>query len=62
MLKKANERKAVILCGDEVSFAMWGSLGRTGARRGQQPEVKTKGIRKGLKMFGVIEFESGNFQ
>lgn len=62
ILKKARERKAVILFGDEVSFAMWGSLGRTWARRGQQPEVKTKGIRKGLKMFGVIEFESGNFQ
>lgn len=62
ILKKAKEMKAVILFGDEVSFAMWGSLGRTWARRGQQPEVKTKGIRKGLKMFGVIEFESGDFQ
>ena len=62
ILKKAQETKAVILFGDEVSFAMWGSLGRTWARRGEQPECKTKGIRKGLKMFGAIEFESGDFQ
>jgi transposase len=41
---------------------MWGSLGRTWARRGHQPMTKTKGIRKGLKMFGAIEFQSGDFQ
>jgi len=62
ILRRAKTEKAVILFGDEVSFAMWGSLGRTWSRRGQQPEVKTKGIRKGLKMFGAIEFESGDFQ
>ncbi len=47
------------LFGDEVSFAMWGSLARTWAPRGKQPVVKTKGCRKGLKMFGAIEFKSG---
>ena len=52
----------MILFGDEVSFAMWGSLGRTWSPRGQQPEVKTTGIRKGLKMFGVIGFFEGEFE
>ena len=62
ILKNAKKSKAVILFGDEVSFAMWGSLGRTWAPRGKQPVVKTTGIRKGLKMFGAIEFNSGDFQ
>jgi len=61
LLKKAKQDKAIILFGDEVSFAMWGSLSRTWAPRGQQPLVKTKGVRKGLKMYGVIEFEGGGF-
>jgi len=62
ILKKAKKTKAVILFGDEVSFAMWGSLGRTWAPRGKQPVVKTTGIRKGLKMYGAIEFNGGGFQ
>jgi transposase len=62
LLSQSKAKKAVILFGDEVSFAMWGSLGRTWARRGHQPMTKTKGIRKGLKMFGAIEFQSGDFQ
>lgn len=61
LLEKAKQDQAVILFGDEVSFAMWGSLSRTWAPRGQQFLVKTKGIRKGLKMYGVIEFEGGGF-
>ena len=61
LLEKARQDQAVILFGDEVSFAMWGSLSRTWAPRGQQPLVKTKGVRKGLKMYGVIEFEGGGF-
>jgi transposase len=61
LVEKAKQDKAVILFGDEVSFAMWGSLSRTWAPRGQQPLVKTKGVRKGLKMYGVIEFEGGGF-
>ena len=51
----------MILFTDEVSFALWGSLGRTWAPRGQQPQVKTTGKRKGLKLFGAIEFHSGAF-
>jgi hypothetical protein len=62
ILKKRKELKAVILFGDEVSFAQWGSLARTWAPRGKQPTVKTCGKRKGLKMFGVIEFQGGGFQ
>jgi transposase len=51
----------VILFADEVSFALWGSLSRTWAPRGQQPVVKTSGRRKGMKLFGAIEFGSGAF-
>ena len=43
------------------SFALWGSLSRTWAPRGQQPVVKTTGRRKGMKLFGAIEFGSGAF-
>jgi len=62
ILKKSKEMNAVILFADEVSFAQWGSLSRTWAPIGQQPKIKTKGKRKGLKMFGVIEFFGGSFQ
>lgn len=61
LLKKAKEENSIILFGDEVSFAMWGSLGRTWGVIGEQPEVKTKGCRKGLKMFGAIGFNNGQF-
>ena len=62
LLKKAKEENAVVLFGDEVSFAMWGSLARTWAPIGHQPTVKTRGMRKGLKMFGTIELGAGSFQ
>ena len=52
---------SIIFLLDEVSFAMWGSLGRTWGVIGEQPEVKTKGCRKGLKMFGAIGFNNGQF-
>jgi hypothetical protein len=61
ILKQAQARGAVILFADEVSFALWGSLSRTWAPRGQQPVVKTTGRRKGMKLFGAIEFGSGAF-
>ncbi|MCP4987952.1 MAG: hypothetical protein GY928_18445, partial [Colwellia sp.] len=61
ILKKAKEKGAIVLFGDEISFAMWGSLGRTWAPIGKQPEVKTTGIRKGLKMYGAIEVMDGDF-
>jgi transposase len=62
IIKIAEAESSVVLFGDEVSFAMWGSLARTWAPIGQQPTVKTTGIRKGLKMFGTIELKGGNFQ
>jgi transposase len=62
LLEQAEKTGAVILFADEVSFAMWGSLSRTWAPRGQQPVVKTRGIRKGLKMFGAISFFDGAFE
>ena len=62
ILQRANSSKAMILFVDEVSFALWGSLGRTWAPKGKQPMVKTTGKRKGLKIFGAIEFTTGAFK
>ena len=59
ILKQAKRQRAWILFGDEVSFPQWGSLSRTWARQGQQPTVKTTGKRKGYKVFGFIEYFSG---
>lgn len=61
ILKQARKLNAVILFGDEVSFAQWGSGCRTWGPRGQQPLVPTGGKRKGMKVFGGIEVESGGF-
>jgi transposase len=55
ILKQAQAGGAVILVVDEVSFALWGSLSRTWAPRGQQPVVKTRGRRKGMKLLGLWE-------
>lgn len=57
----AEEKQALLLFGDEVSFAQWGSLGYTWALKGQPPVVKTAGKRKGYKVWGLIEFFSGRF-
>src|SRR5215510_14977114 len=54
ILRAARRRNGLILFEDEASFAQWGSLSYTWARRGQQPEVKTSGKRKGYKVFGAI--------
>jgi len=59
ILRAAKRRRGLILFEDEASFAQWGSLSYTWARRGQQPEVKTSGKRKGYKVFGAIEYFSG---
>ena len=61
ILRRAKERKALLLFGDEASFPQWGTLTYTWARRGQQPKVKTSGKRKGYKVFGLIEYFSGRF-
>ena len=59
ILRVAQRHKGLILFEDEASFAQWGSLSYTWARRGQQPEVKTSGKRKGYKVFGAIEYGFG---
>jgi transposase len=59
IVRAATRRKGLILFEDEASFAQWGSLSYTWARRGRQPEVPTSGTRKGYKVFGAIEYFSG---
>src|SRR5256885_1535616 len=59
IVRAATRRQGLILFEDEASFAPWGSLSDTWARRGRQPEVPTSGKRKGYKVFGAIEYFSG---
>jgi DDE superfamily endonuclease/Winged helix-turn helix len=59
IVRAATRRQGLILCEDEASFAPWGSLRDTWARRGQQPEVPTRGKRTGYKVFGAIAYCSG---
>ncbi len=59
MLRQAKQRKALLLFGDEASFAQWGSLSSTWAPKGQHPEVPTSGKRKAYKVFGLIDYFSG---
>ncbi len=61
ILQQAKQLNAPIFFGDEASFALWGSLSYTWSPVGQQPQVKTTGIRKGYKVFGSIEYFSGQF-
>src|SRR5262249_56361398 len=49
IVRAAKRCKGLILFEDEASFAQWGSLSYTWARRGRQPEVPTSGKRKGYK-------------
>ena len=67
IIKRAEVENSVALFGDEVSFAMWGSLARTWAPIGQQPTVKTTGkiilIEDGAPYHGsnvVKDFKSAN--
>ncbi len=59
ILRKAKKLNAMILFGDEASFALWGSLAYSWAPRGKQPLVPTNGNRKNLKVFGMIDYFSG---
>lgn len=61
ILKRARTFGGVILFGDEVSFAQWGSLCRTWAPKAKPLKVPTSGKRRGMKVFGVIEVEHGQF-
>jgi transposase len=57
--RQAKEKQAVILFGDEASFAQWGTLGYTWALKGVQPTVKTSGIRKADRVFGLLDCFGG---
>jgi transposase len=59
VLARARATGALLLFGDEASFAQWGSLGYTWARRGHPPVVKTTGRRKGYKVWGLLDWLSG---
>jgi len=61
LLRRAQATGAAVLFGDACSFAQWGALSYTWARRGHQPEVQTSGKRKGYKVFGFIDYFSGAF-
>lgn len=59
VLRQAQRCGALLLFGDEASFAQWGSLSYTWAPLGQQPLVPTCGKRKAYKTFGLIDYVSG---
>src|SRR6185437_5658153 len=59
ILRLAQEKHATILFGDEASFAQWGSLGYTWALKGVQPTVKTTGIRRAHRVFGLLDCFGG---
>jgi len=61
IMRLAKKKDAMVLFGDEASFAQWGSLNYTWARRGEQPTVKTSGKRKAYKVMGLIDYFSGAF-
>ena len=60
IMRLAAQKGALILFGDEASFAQWGSLSYTWAPKGQQPLVKTCGKRKAYKVFGLIAYGAGS--
>lgn len=59
IVQDARQRGALLLFADEASFAQWGSLSYTWALRGQQPLIQTCGIRKGYKVWGLIDYFTG---
>lgn len=59
IFNKAKTEGALLLFGDEASFAQWGSLSYTWALRGQQPVVATTGIRRAYKVFGMLDYFTG---
>ena len=61
ILQFAQQKKALLLFGDEVCFAQWGSWSYTWAPKGHQPTVKTSGKRQAYQVFGLIESFSGRF-
>lgn len=56
---EARQKGALLLFADEASFAGWGSPGYSWALIGQQPLIKTSGKRKGYKVWGLIDYFTG---
>jgi transposase len=61
IVRVAQAKQALVLFGDEASFAQWGTLGHTWALKGCQPIVTTSGIRKAYRVFGVLDCFGGRF-
>ena len=61
IVRVAQDKQALVLFGDEASFAQWGTLGYTWALKGCQPIVTTSGIRKAYRVFGVLDCFGGRF-
>jgi len=61
ILRQARQQQTLLLFGDEARFAPWGSLSYTWAPKGQQPEGPTSGKRKGYKIFGLMDYFTGQF-
>ncbi len=55
----AQAQGALLLFGDAASFAQWGSLGYSWAAVGAPLTVPTSGRRKGYKLWGLVEWFSG---
>lgn len=60
-LALANKRNAYLFFEDEASFPQWGTLTYTWAIQGEQPTVQTSGVRKGYKVFGLVDYFTGRF-
>jgi transposase len=60
IVRLAQDKRALILFGDEASFAQWGTLGYTWAPKGIQPIAKTCGIRRAYRVFGVLDCFGGS--
>ena len=54
-LRRARHRQALRRFGDEASFAPWGSLRATWARKGPPPAGLTSGIHKVYTVFGLLD-------
>jgi hypothetical protein len=51
----------MIVFEDEASFRQTPTLYRTWARRGQQPQIPTRGERHTQKILGAVSVPSGDF-
>ncbi len=60
-LANAYKRNAYLFFEDEASFPQWGTLTYTWAKKGEQPTVQTSGVRKGYKVFGLVDYFTGRF-